>query len=176
MTNAMTKLNLNIKRVAQVNPKTKEKGYATRVVTNGSADFDELCKTAGRNTTMHHTEIRSASTLFCEAAAEALKSGMIVDLGPLGKLYPSVNGKWSKTEEEQTKASLTPSVNYRPSDDIFAAVRGASLKWMGGKDEDDRDADERLSAEADPEDNAPDSGTSTNASSGGSSNSAPDVE
>ena len=62
----MTKLNLNIKRVAQVNPKTKEKGYATRVVTNGSADFDELCKIAGRNTTMHPTEIRSASTLFCE--------------------------------------------------------------------------------------------------------------
>ena len=64
---------------------------------------------------------------------------MIVDLGPLGKLYPSVNGKWSKTEEEQTKATLTPSVNYRPSDDIFAAVRGASLKWMGGKDDDDDD-------------------------------------
>lgn len=135
----MTKLNLNIKRVAQVNPKTKEKGYATRVVTNGSADFDELCKIAGRNTTMHPTEIRSASTLFCEAAAEALKGGMIVDLGPLGKLYPSVNGKWSKTEEEQTKASLTPSVNYRPSDDIFAAVKGASLKWVGGKDDDDDD-------------------------------------
>ena len=142
----MTKLNLNIKRVAQINPKTKEKGYATRVVTNGSADFDELCKIAGRNTTMHPTEIRSASALFCEAAAEALKGGMIVDLGPLGKLYPSVNGKWSKTEEEQTKASLTPSVNYRPSDDIFAAVKGASLKWVGGKDTEEDDDNQPIEA------------------------------
>lgn len=142
----MTKLNLNIKRVAQINPKTKEKGYATRVVTNGSADFDGLCKIAGRNTTMHPTEIRSASALFCEAAAEALKGGMIVDLGPLGKLYPSVNGKWSKTEEEQTKASLTPSVNYRPSDDIFAAVKGASLKWVGVKDTDEDDNDQPIEA------------------------------
>lgn len=172
----MTKLCLNIKRVVQINPKTKDKGYATRVVTNGSADFEELCKTAGRNTTMHPTEIHSASTLFCEAAAEALKSGMIVDLGPLGKLYPAVNGKWTKLEEEQVKADLTPTVNYRPSEDISAAVKGAALRWMGGKDEDDRDAGERRSVEADPEDNAPDSGTSTNASSGGSSYSAPDVE
>ena len=139
----MTKLSLNIKRVIQINPKTKDKGYATRVVTNGSADFDELCKTAGRNTTMHPTEIRSASTLFCEAAAEAIKSGMIVDLGPLGKLYPAVNGKWTKLEDEQVKADLTPTVNYRPSEDISLAVKGAALKWVGTKDDDDRDLKEK---------------------------------
>lgn len=132
------KLKLNIKRVLMINPKTKKKGFATRVVTNGSADFNELCKLAGRNTTMHPTEILSASTLFCEAAAQALKDGMIVDLGPLGKLYPTVSGHWTPTEEEQTKASLTPGVNYRPSEDISAAVKGATLHWVDGKDEDDR--------------------------------------
>lgn len=100
------------------------------------------------NQIQNNITIHSASTLFCEAAAEALKSGMIVDLGPLGKLYPTVNGKWSKTEEEQTKAGLTTSVNYRPSDDIFAAVRGASLKWVGAKDGDDENDDQPI--EADP--------------------------
>lgn len=173
----MTKLCLNIKRVVQINPKTKNKGYATRVVTNGSADFEELCKAAGRNTTMHPTEIHSASTLFCEAASEALKSGMIVDLGPLGKLYPAVNGKWTKLEEEQVKADLTPTVNYRPSEDISAAVKGATLRWIGTKDEDDRDVGERRSVEADPEDTTtPDSGTSTNASSGDSFYGSPDED
>lgn len=165
----MTKLCLNIKRVIQINPKTKDKGYATRVVTNGSADFDELCKTAGRNTTMHPTEIRSASTLFCEAAAEALKSGMIVDLGPLGKLYPSVNGKWTKLENEQVKADLTPTVNYRPSEDISAAVKGATLKWVGTKgDEDCAPMDEQP---LEDEVTIPDSETNPNDNPDGSSQS-----
>ncbi len=130
------KLKLNIKKVVQFNPKNKAKGYASRVVTNGTADFAELCKMAGRNTTMHHAEINTASTLFCEAAADALKAGMIVDLGPLGKLYPTVSGKWTKTEEEQTLANLTATVSYRPSDDIFAAVKGASMRWVDSKDDD----------------------------------------
>ena len=75
--------------------------------------------------------MEASSKLFCEAAAEQLKNGMIVDLGPLGKLYPSVSGKWAATKEGIVKSDLTPKVNYRPGTEIAAAIAGASLSFVG---------------------------------------------
>ena len=132
---------LKIQKVSMVNPSTRAEGYATRVVSNGTKGFTDLSQTAARNTTMHAGEIKLAGDLLVEAASQALKEGCIVDLGPLGKLYPSVSGKWSDTPEGQVKSDLKPKINYRPGEDLAAAISSAKLSWVSAADE-TKDADE----------------------------------
>ena len=73
-------------------------------------------------------------TVFCKA--EKLdQNGMIIDLGPLGKLYPSVSGKWVEKEEDLALADLTPHCNYRPSQEVSGAIKGATIGWATAKDE-----------------------------------------
>jgi len=64
-----------------------------------------------------------------------LKQGFIVDLGPLGTLYPAVSGKWEEDPKDLALADMTPRVNYKGSDDIMAAIKGATLSWATEKDE-----------------------------------------
>lgn len=127
----MGNLTLKVKKTATKNPKTQEQGFAPRVITNGTADFGDIAKYACKGSTISTPEMEASSKLFCEAAAEQLKNGMIVDLGPLGKLYPSVSGKWAPTKEGIVKADLTAKVNYRPGTEIAAAIAGATLSFVG---------------------------------------------
>ena len=122
----MGNLTLKVKKTPFKNLVSKEAGFIARVVTNGTADFGDIAKYACKGST-----ISTPSKLFCEAAAEQIKNGMIVDLGPLGKLYPSVSGKWAATKEGIVKSDLTPKVNYRPGNEIAAAIAGASLSFVG---------------------------------------------
>jgi hypothetical protein len=64
-----------------------------------------------------------------------LKQGFIVDLGPLGTLYPAVSGKWEEDPKDLALSDMTPRVNYKGSDDIMAAIKGATLSWATEKDE-----------------------------------------
>ena len=126
-------------------PRTKQAGFAARVLTNGTESFDDICEIAGMNTTYAQEEIVACAGLMLKAAARQLKNGKIIDLGPLGKLYPSVNGRWVDKEEDLTLADLTPKANYRPSEEISEAIRGASLGWATAKD------DEKEETEQEPE-------------------------
>ena len=131
----MAKLTLKVKKVAMKHPRTKQPGFAARVLTNGTESFDDICEIAGMNTTYAQEEIVACAGLMLKAAARQLKNGKIIDLGPLGKLYPSVNGRWVEHEEDLTLSDLTPKANYRPSEEISEAIRGASLGWATQKDE-----------------------------------------
>ena len=124
-------MTLKVKKVASKNLKTQEQGFAPRVVTNGTSDYGDIAKYACKGSTITTPEMEASSKLFCEAAAEQLKNGMIVDLGPLGKLYPSVSGKWAATKESIVKSDLTRKVNYRPGNQIAAVIAGASLSFVG---------------------------------------------
>ena len=130
----MAKLTLKVKKIAFKNPQTKKAGFVARVVTNGTETFDDICEIAGMNTTYTQEEIVACAGLMLKAAARQLKNGKIIDLGPLGKLYPSVNGRWVEKEEDLTLSDLTPKANYRPSEEISEAIRGASLGWATAKD------------------------------------------
>ena len=87
------------------------------------------------NTTYAQEEIVACAGLMLKAAARQQKNGKIIDLGPLGKLYPSVSGKWVEKEEDLTLSDLTPHTNYRPSQEIAEAIKGATLGWATAKDE-----------------------------------------
>ena len=147
----MAKLTLKVRKVKSVNPKTKAEGLTARVVTNGKAAFDEICELAGLNTTANVAEIEMMGKLILQAAARELKNGKIIDLGPIGTIYPSVNGKWVEKAEDLTKADLTLKVNYRPSDDIDAAVKGAKLAWASAEDEKKEQENGDANTTTDPE-------------------------
>ena len=130
----MSKLTLKVKKVAMKNVTTKKMGFVARVVTNGTEEFSDICEMAGLNTTMSPIEIEAASKLMLQAAARQLKNGKIIDLGVLGKLYPSVSGKWVENEEDLSLSDLTAHTNYRPSQEIREAIAAAQLGWATDKD------------------------------------------
>ena len=133
----MSTLKLKVSKVSNVNPKTKQKGFTARVLTNGTADTDDIVKEAGHNTTMHKAEVRMALELCLEAAAEMLKQGYIVELGPIGKIYPSCSSGWVEKEEDLTLDDVKASVYYRAGDEVEAAIRGAKLQWTKTSDDEE---------------------------------------
>ena len=131
----MAKLKLKIAKSNRINPATKKMGYAARVITNGTADYDDIAEDAAEDTPFNVDEIRAASGIFCRAAAKRLKQGYIVDLGPIGKLYPSCTSGWVEKEEDLLLSSVRPSLYYKPADEVEAAIKSASLVWAKKEDE-----------------------------------------
>lgn len=138
----MAKLTLKCKKIAFKHPVTKKPGFVARVLTNGTETFDDICEIAGMNTTYAQEEIVACAGLMLKAAARQLKNGKIIDLGPLGKLYPSVSGKWVEKEEDLALTDLTPHTNYRPSQEIAEAIAGAQLGWATAKDDDKEETEQ----------------------------------
>ncbi|MBO4661124.1 MAG: hypothetical protein J5630_00265 [Bacteroidaceae bacterium] len=135
----MSTLKLKVSRASNVNPKTKQKGFTARVLTNGTADFDDIVKEAGHNTTMHKAELRMAFELCMDSVTEMLKQGYIVDLGPIGKIYPSCSSGWYEKEEDMKLSDVKPQLYYRAGDEVEAAVKSAKLVWAKASDEDEEE-------------------------------------
>lgn len=138
-------MKLKISKSKSYNPAKKVSGFAATVKSNGTATFAELAEEAGHNTSMNPAEVEACAKLFVQAAVAQIKKGMIVDLGPLGKLHPSCTSGWFEKAEELTMDAVKTHVNYVPSDDIKAAIAGASLSWA--KAEDGKDEDTNTPAE-----------------------------
>ena len=132
----MAKLTLRVKMVLMKHPRTKQEGFAARVLTNGTETFSDICEITGLNTTYTTEEIVACAGLMLKAAARQLKNGKIIDLGPLGKIYPSVSGKWVEHADDLNLSDLTLKANYRPSNEISEAIQGASLGWATASDRD----------------------------------------
>ena len=148
----MAQLKLRIKKVAMKKPVTKEPGFATRVLTNGTAEFDDIVKEAGKNTTMHRAELRMAFELCMDSVTEMLKQGFIVDLGPLGKIYPSCSSGWYATAEEMKLSDVKPQLYFRAGEDVEGAIKAAKLVWAkGSEDEEDDEGGDTPSGGDDPQ-------------------------
>lgn len=129
-------MKLKISKAKSYNPAQKKYGISARAVSNGTASFAELAEEAGHNTSMNPAEVEACAKLFVQAAVAHIKKGMIVDLGPLGKLYPACTSGWFEKSEELTMDVIKTHVNYLPSDDIKAAITSASLSWAKAEEED----------------------------------------
>lgn len=126
---------LRVKKVASKNLATMTDGFTARVVSNGTKQFDDIVTDASANTTVHKAELTAACMLFIDGIVKYLKQGYIIDLGVLGKLYPSAKAKWHEKAEEVTLEDVRPKLLYAPGPDIEAAIKGAQLSWMTKKDE-----------------------------------------
>lgn len=130
-------MKLKIKKCGLVRKVEGEKttGYYGKVITNGKKSFDEIARQSAKNTTLHPKEASLAAELLLEGICEEIKQGIIVDLGPLGTLYPAVKSKWEQDAEELKLTDMKPKVNYKPSEGIESAISAASLSWATEKDE-----------------------------------------
>ena len=137
----MTTLKLKVSKSKRINPLTKQMGFAARVLTNGTAYFDDIVKDAGRNTTMHKAELRMAFELCMDSVTEMLKQGYIVDLGPIGKIYPSCSSGWYEKEEDIKLADVKPQLYFRAGEEVEGAIKAAKLVWAKASDEDDEEED-----------------------------------
>lgn len=135
----MAQLKLKIKKAGGKNPVTKQMGFVARVLTNGTADFDDIVKEAGHNTTMHRAELRMAFDLCIDSVAEMLKQGYIIDLGPIGKLYPSCTSGWYEKAEDLKLENVKPGLYYRAGDEVESAVKAAKLVWAKAEDEEEEE-------------------------------------
>ena len=133
-------MKLKVNKSKSYNPSKKAYGFAATVKSNGSVSFDELAEEAGHNTSMNPAEVEACAKLFVQACVNEIKKGMIVDLGPLGKLYPACTSGWVENAEELTLDQVKPHVNYTPSEDIKAAILGASLSFARAEETDESQA------------------------------------
>lgn len=124
-------LKLKVKKAKMVRKidGVKKEGFYGRVITNGTKTWEQISEEASRNTTVHKAEMKVASELLLDAVTVQLKQGFIVDLGPIGKLYPAVSGRWEENSDNLQLSDMKPKVNYKAGADIEAAVKGASLSW-----------------------------------------------
>ena len=135
----MAQLKLKIKKSGAKNPVTKQLGFSARVLTNGTADFDDIVKDAGKNTTMHKAELRMAFELCMDTVTEMLKQGFIVDLGPIGKIYPSCSSGWYEKEEDMKLSDVKPQLYFRPGDEVAGAIKAAKVVWAKASDEEEEE-------------------------------------
>lgn len=143
-------------------------GYIGRVVSTGKKTFEEVAMESAKNTTLHEAEAKLAANLLLDGIRDRLKEGYIVDLGPLGTLYPSVTGPWKQDADELSLTELTPKATYQPSDEINQAIKGATLAWATAKDE--KEGAETPAGEGEGE------GEGTNTNTGGDNNNPPSGE
>ena len=136
----------------KINGELKE-GYYGRVITAGTRDFDKLAELSCVNTTVHKAEMKVAAELFLDGCAAALKEGYIVDLGPLGKLYPAVSGPWKEDADELQLSEMSGKVNYRPSADIQAVIARAEKSWTTKAATDENSETETPANPQNPNDN-----------------------
>ena len=135
----MAQLKLKVKKVGSKNPMTKVMGFVARVLINGTAEFDDIVKEAGRNTTMHKAELRMAFELCLDSVVDYMKQGYIVDLGPIGKLYPSCSSGWYENADDMKLTDVKPSLYYRAGDEVEGAIKSAKLVWVKAEDEEEEE-------------------------------------
>lgn len=157
----MAQLKLKIKKSGSKNPVTKQLGFSARVLTNGTAEFDDIVKDAGHNTTMHKAELRMAFELCMDSVTEMLKQGYIVDLGPIGKIYPSCSSGWYEKEEDIKLADVKPQLYFRAGEEVEGAIKAAKLVWAKASDEDDEEEGGTTPAPSGGDNNGGGGGTNT---------------
>lgn len=108
----------------------KKIGYYCRLYINGTAGFDSIAKYASRNTSTHKAEVKMSLELCMEAAAELLKHGAIVDLGPMGKFYPGTTSPWAEDPKDLKLDNVKLKITYKPSEELNEYLKGTTLHWM----------------------------------------------
>ena len=130
---------LKLLKAKSFNPKTEQYGFIARVKANGKISAERISEEACENTTLHPDEALLANKLFIKKIAKYIREGYIVELNELGTLQPGCTSTWKATKEELTKDLVKPKVNYNPSDEVEAAIKGAKLRFVGETDEDDNE-------------------------------------
>ena len=60
-----------------------------------------------------------------------------MDLGPIGKIYPSCSSGWYEKEEDIKLADVKPQLYFRAGEEVEGAIKAAKLVWAKASDEEE---------------------------------------
>ncbi len=103
--------------------------YIARVEHSRVIDVDELAEMVGRGSTFAPAEVKGVLAEVAYYAAALMADGHPVDLGELGRLYPSIDAKGCDTANEVTEKSVKSiGVTYRPKKAMKQKLAKAGVK------------------------------------------------
>lgn len=148
-------------RMIRIIDGVKKTGWVARMLTNGTVTIDDLVEEASINNSANSAEIRMALDLCMQVTGQFLANGFIVDLGPLGKLYPTTNSKWVENEEDLELMYISTDVRFVPSAKLLKGVHSAEKAWASKKDKDKQTTEEAAGDTQNTEHQTTDSSTGT---------------
>ncbi len=117
---------MKFRAVEKVNPRNVEaerKFYAS-IVTNGEFTLDNMAEEIVDFTSLSEADVNAVLIAVETVAQKKLADGMIVRLGRLGTLYPTLSSDAEDSAEEvNVKSIKSVGVNYRASDKLLKALK-----------------------------------------------------
>lgn len=103
--------------------------YIARIEHSRVIDVDELAERVGRGSTFAPAEVKGVLAEVAYYATALMTDGHPVDLGELGRLYPSIDAKGCDTANEVTEKSIKSiNVTYRPKKAMKQKLAKAGVK------------------------------------------------
>lgn len=103
--------------------------YIARIELSRVIDVDELAERVGRGSTFAPAEVKGVLDEVAYYATALMADGHPVDLGELGRLYPSIDAKGCDTAKEVTEKSVKSiDVTYRPKKAMKEKLAKAGVK------------------------------------------------
>ena len=103
--------------------------YIARIEPSRVIDVDELAERVGRGRTFAPSEVKGVLDEVAYYVTTLMADGHPVDLGELGRLYPSIDAKSCDTANEVTENSVKSiNINYRPKKAMKQKLAKAGVK------------------------------------------------
>ena len=119
-----------IRKLIKIYSKSEVKNrYIARVELSRVIDVDELAERVGRGSTFGPAEVKGVLAEVAYYVTALMADGHPVDLGELGRLYPSIDAKGCDTAKEVTEKSVKSiDVTYRPNKAMKQKLAKAGVK------------------------------------------------
>ena len=119
-----------IRKLIKIYSKSEVKNrYIARVELSRVIDVDELAERVGRGSTFAPAEVKGVLAEVAYYVTALMADGHPVDLGELGRLYPSIDAKGCDTAKEVTEKSVKSiDVTYRPKKAMKQKLAKAGVK------------------------------------------------
>ena len=122
-----------LKKVQRVNPSKKDepkKWYAVQQ-TLKQLDESEVANRIADETTLNPAEALMAIRQLRKVVQQALTEGQSVKLGNWGSFYAAVSSTGYSTQKELTAQAIrNVKINFKPGDELKAAMQRASFVWV----------------------------------------------
>ena len=122
-------INIIRKLLSIYNNSVSKERYIARVELSRVIDIDELAERVGRGSTFAPAEVKGVLNEVAYYVTTLMADGHPVDLGDLGRLYPSIEAKSCDTANEVTEKTVKSiNVTYRPKKAMKQKLAKAGVK------------------------------------------------
>ena len=104
-------------------------GVKATLVERGTLPLDRLACKIERSTHLHHGTVKSVLVAIAEFGFRYLQAGYRLDLGPLGKLHPTIDAQSvQRLEQWSTKKIRRVNIRFLPSHELRDTMRQATFE------------------------------------------------